>query len=80
MSNIIDLNKRKTEYQEEKAACIKAAEEAEAQAGPRAQQVLSKMKQDELRQNNGLEPKNDYSDLVADLLQAAIEDADNEPL
>ena len=70
MNNIIDLNKRKTEYEEEKEACIKAAEEAEQEMGSKAREAYAKLKQEDLRTSNGAAPKYNKLDLIAEFLQA----------
>lgn len=70
MNNIIDLNKRKTEYEEEKAACFKAAEEAESKMGPKAREAFARLQQEDLRTMNGLDAKHNKMDLIADFLLA----------
>ncbi|MBQ7431366.1 hypothetical protein [Butyrivibrio sp.] len=70
MSNIIDLNKRKTAYEEEKESCIRAAQEAEAEMGPNARAAFAKLQQEDLRTSNGATPKYNKLDLIAEFLQA----------
>ena len=68
MNNIIDLNIRKTVYEEEKDACIKAAVIAEAEMSPGAREAFAKLRQEDFRTQNGLEAKYNKLDLVADFL------------
>lgn len=66
------------ELTEEELQVLREAENEPAFTGKYFDQVNAKILQDEMRIKNGLAPKYDQRDLLAESLQAAIMDADAE--
>ena len=81
MGKIIEFyNDDDTQLTEYEIQILKEAENTPDVTGKHSDAVLAKIKQDELRISNGLEPKYDMKTLVAESLIAAVLDAEEEVL